>query len=132
MDNTNFYFNFSVSINVYDRNNDNAAKINWTETSGTIDILADKITEGFAYCNCFYHNGKNFTNTDKKDDNLKGANLVCLDLDAVKYTYTDFCALMEQTEIYPNIVYTTANNGKFKQNKGELYNNRYRVIYVVD
>ena len=58
--------------------------------------------------------------------------MVCLDLDAVKYTYTDFCALMEQTEIYPNIVYTTANNGKFKQNKGELYNNRYRVIYVVD
>lgn len=132
MDNTNFYFNFSVSTNVYDRNNDNAAKINWTETSGTIEILAKKITEGFAYCNCFLHKGKNFTNTDKKDDNLKGANLVCLDLDAVKYNYTDFCTLMGQTEITPNIVYTTANNGKYKPNKREQYNNRYRVIYVVD
>ena len=132
MDNTNFNFNFSVSTNVYDRNNDNAAKIIWTETSGTIELLADKITEGFAYCNCFLHKGKNFTNSDKKDDNLKGANLVCLDLDAVMYTYTDFCSLMEQTEIYPNIVYPTANNGKYKPNKREQYNNRYRVIYVVD
>ena len=38
---------------------------------------------------------------------------------------------MEQTEIMPNIVYTTANNGKYKK-PTETYNNRYRVIYVVD
>lgn len=130
--NSNFYFNFSVSIKPYDRNKDDAAFIKWQETNGTVTTLSQYITEGFAYCNCFYHNdGQTFGNGFKKADNVKSANLICLDLDAVRLTYHEFVAIMEQTEIMPNIVYTTANNGKYKK-PTETYNNRYRVIYVVD
>ena len=130
--NKDFYFNFSVSTRPYDRNNDNAAYIKWHETNGNITTLSQYITEGFAYCNCFYHeDGKTFGNGYKKDENVKTANLICLDMDAVKYPYNEFVATMEQTEIKPNIVYTTANNGKFKK-PTETYNYRYRVIYVVD
>lgn len=130
--NSNFYFNFSVSTKPYDRNKDNAAFIKWQETNGTITTLSDYISEGFAYCNCFYHkDGQTFGNGFKKADNVKSANLICLDLDAVRLTYHEFVAIMEQTEIMPNIVYTTANNSKYKK-QTETYNNRYRVIYVVD
>lgn len=131
--NKDFYFNFSVSVRTYDRNKDNAAFLQWREINGNITTLSDYITEGYAYCNTFYHEeGKTFGNTFKKDENVKSANLICLDLDAVKYPYDDFVTLMEQTEIMPNIVYTTQNNGYFKPNKDEEYNNRYRAIYVID
>ena len=131
MDNKNFNFSFSVSEREYNRNIDNAAFIKWIEISGNVNDLSNYIINGFAFCNCFYSDRANFTNSEKTDNNLKSANLLCLDLDAVRFTYSDFCALMEQTEISPNIVYTTANNGKFKNEK-EKYNNRYRVIYVLD
>ena len=130
--NSNFYCNFSVSTKPYDRNKDNAAFIKWQETNGTITTLSQYISEGYAFCNCFYHEEeKTFGNRFKKTDNVKSANLICIDLDAVKYPYIEFVAIMEQTEIMPNIVYTTANNGKCKK-PTETYNNRYRVIYVVD
>ena len=132
MDYKDFNFSFSISEKEYNRNLDNAAIINWTETRGNITYLANYIINGFAFCNCFKHKGANFTNKEKTDNNLLSANLVCIDLDAVKYTFNDFCALMEKTEINPNIVYTTANNGKFKDTKKEKYNNRYRVIFVID
>lgn len=131
--NKDFYFNFSVSTRTYDRNRDNAAFLNWREINGNITTLSQYISEGFAYCNCFYHKeGSTFGNTFKNDKNVKSANLICLDLDAVKYSYSDFVVLMEQTEIKPNIVYTTQNNGYFKPNKDEEFNNRYRAIYVID
>ena len=130
--NKDFYFNFSVSARPYDRNNDNAAYIKWYETNGNITTLSQYITEGYAYCNTFFHNGKTFTHTTKNADNVKTASLICIDLDAVKYPYSNFVSIMEQTEIKPNIVYTTRNNGYFKPNKDEEYNNRYRAIYVID
>ena len=130
--NKDFYFNFSVSTKPYDRNRDDAAYIKWHETNGTITTLSKYISEGFAYCNCFNHKeGTTFGNTLKKGKNVKSANLICLDLDAVRLTYHEFVTLMEQTEIMPNIVYTTQNNGHFKTDK-ETYNNRYRAIYVID
>ena len=131
--NKDFYFNFSVSTRPYDRNKDNAAFLKWYETNGDITTLSQYISEGFAYCNCFYHEeGTTFSNKLKNDENVKSANLICLDLDAVRLTYNEFVTLMEQTEIKPNIVYTTQNNGYFKPNKDEEYNNRYRAIYVID
>ena len=131
--NSNFYFNFSVSTKPYDRNKDDAAFIKWHETNGTITTLSDYISKGFAYCSTFFHKeGTTFSNKLKKDKNIKSANLICLDLDAVRLTYHEFVTLMEQTEIMPNIVYPTQNNGYFKPNKDEEYNNRYRAIYVID
>ena len=129
-----FYFNFSVSKSRYDRNLDAAKtnKLQWREVSGNIDNLATCIINNYAFCNCFNHENQIFTNHEKNDKNLKSANLICLDLDAVKLSYNDFAATMEQTEIKPNIIYTTANDGYFKPNKNETFCNRYRVIYVTE
>lgn len=131
MDNNKLYY--SVSVLPYDRNADvNATnKLQWVEKHGTISSLANDITNNYAFCPCFYHNGVTFTNAAKKDSNLKGVYFITLDLDAVKYSASEFFNLMNDTELAPSIVYTTANNGKIKKDS-EVYCNRYRVIYALD
>lgn len=125
-----FNFNFSVSVSEYNRNTDKANNLKYKEINGDIFLLGEYIKNGYAYTNCFYHDVELFSNREKSSNNVKSANIISIDLDAVKYTYEDFINLMEQTEINPNIVYTTANNGKRK--KDEKYTNRYRVIYITD
>lgn len=134
MYNTNdFKFNYSISVEEYNRNKDVVSKIQWKLINGTIQDLSDKISKGYAFCNCFNTDeSKTFTCSYKKDSNLSAAYLICFDFDAVRLSVTEFNAIMSQTEIVPNITYTTQNNGKFKPNKNETYNNRYRVIYVID
>lgn len=132
--NSNFTFNYSVSTTQWDRNKDekNTRKLKWREKRGAIKDLIDAIQNNHAFCPCFYHEGDTFSNKDKSDRNLKSTNLIALDFDAVRLTAREFYAQMECTEIPPSIVYTTANNGKYKSGKNEKYNNRYRVIYVLN
>ncbi len=132
--NSNYTFNYSVSTAEYDRNKNekDTFKLRWTEQQGTIKNLIDAIQNNQAFCPCFYHEGDTFSNKDKSDRNLKTTNFIALDFDAVRLTAREFYTLMECTEIPPSIVYTTANNGKFKSGKNESYNNRYRVVYVLD
>lgn len=132
--NSNFTLGYSISVNEYDRNQNekDTFKLKWKERKGTITTLINDIKNNRAFCPCFYHNGDTFTNRDKSDSNLKSTNFIIYDMDAVKLTARDFYAQMQATEIPPTIVYTTANNGKFKSGKNEIYNNRYRVIYILD
>ena len=132
--NSNLTFNYSVSTAEYDRNKNEKEtyKLKWKEREGTITTLINDIKNNRAFCACFYHNGDTFTNRDKSDNNLKSTHFIIFDMDAVKLTASDFYTIMQSTEIPPTIVYTTANNGKFKPNKNEEYNNRYRVIYLLD
>ena len=127
-------FSYSVSVAEYDRNKNekDTYKIKWTEKEGSITTLCNDIFNNLAFCPCFYHNGDTFTNRDKSDNNIKSTHFIIFDMDAVKLTASDFYTIMQSTEIPPTIVYTTANNGKFKPNKNEEYNNRYRVIYALD
>jgi len=131
---SNFKFGYSISVNEYDRNKNEKEtyKLRWKEREGTTETLINDIKNNRAFCACFYHNGDTFTNKDKSDNNLKSTHFIIFDMDAVKLTASDFYAVMITTEIPPSIVYTTANNGKFKPNKNEEYNNRYRVIYALD
>lgn len=125
---------YSVSVAEYDRNKNekDTYKIKWTEKEGSITTLCNDISNNLAFCPCFYHNGDTFTNRDKSDTNIKSTHFIIFDFDAVKLTAEDFYTIMQSTEIPPTIVYTTANNCKFKPNKNEEYNNRYRVIYALD
>ena len=124
-------FSFSVSVTEYDRNTDGANFLKWKEVTSDIQSLCNYIANGYAYCNCFYHEGSTFSNKEKTNSNVKGAQLISFDFDGVKLPFIDFCNLMAETEIMPNIIYTTANNGKFKKST-ETYNNRYRAVYVID
>ena len=132
--NSNLTFNYSVSTAEYDRNKNekDTFKLRWTEQQGTIKNLIDAIQNNHAFCPCFYHEGDTFSNKDKSDNNIKSTHFIIFDMDAVRLTASDFYAVMMTTEIPPTIVYTTANNGKFKSGKNESYNNRYRVVYVLD
>lgn len=126
-------FNYSVSSRKYNRNTDadKTQFIQWIEKEGNINDLRNDILNENALCACFHHSGNTFNNKLKSENNFKFTNLIIFDLDAVKYNVRAFKELMEQSEIMPNVIYTTCNNGKFKK-ESEEYNNRYRVIYIID
>ena len=129
------YISYSISTRAYDRNKDEKAtsRLTWREKQGTsIKDLEHDITRGFAYCPTFYHDGDTFSNGTKTQKNLKATYFITFDFDAVKLVASEFYGKMICTEIPPSLVYTTANNGKFKGGKNETYNNRYRVIYALD
>ena len=134
MKNTDFNFSYSKSTRPYNRNTDakKTYALTWMEKQGTITDLCTDIKNGFAFCPCFYHDGETFNMSGKKAENLKGTNLIVFDFDAVRLTAGEFYGSMMGTTLTPSIIYTTANDGKFKAGKVEKYNNRYRVIYVVD
>ena len=134
MDTQNFTLSYSVSTRKYDRNKDerSTAFLQWQEKQGTIKDLESDIKNGFAFCPTFNHDGATFTNREKTKSNLKATYLITFDFDAVRLTAGEFYGCMIGTEITPSMVYTTANDGNFKQGKNETYCNRYRVIYLID
>lgn len=134
MKNADFTFTYSKSTRPYDRNTDvkKTYALTWMEKQGTLTDLCTDIKNGFAFCPCFYHDGDTFSMSAKKADNLKGTNLIVFDFDAVRLTAGEFYGCMMGTTLTPSIIYTTANDGHYKAGKVEKYNNRYRVIYVLD
>lgn len=134
MDTQNLTFSYSVSTREYNRNKDERQTpfLQWQEKQGTIKDLESDIKNGFAFCPTFNHDGATFTNRAKTKTNLKATYLITFDFDAVRLTAGEFYGCMIGTAITPSMVYTTANNGNFKQGKNETYCNRYRVIYLID
>lgn len=134
MDTQNFTFSYSVSTRKYDRNKDerSTAFLQWQEKQGTIKDLVIDVKNGLAFCPTFNHDGATFTNKAKTKTNLKATYFITFDFDAVKLTAGQFYGSMIGTGLTPSMVYTTANNGNFKQGKNETYCNRYRVIYLID
>lgn len=132
MKNKDFIFSYSISTHTYDRNKDKANKLEWMELKTNVTALVNYIKEGYAYTNTFRTNDFIFNNSKKTDDNIKSCNLITFDFDAVKFSYNEFNDIMQQTEIPPTLIYTTANDGKYKDGKNETFCNRYRVIYITD
>ena len=124
---------YTVSTSAQDRHQkkEDIGKIVWQEKNGTVSTLVEDIKTGLAYCANFVHNGATF-NKGRTKKNFKNTYLITFDFDAVCTTARDFYFAMAGTEIPPTIVYTTANNGTFKDGKNESFSNRYRVIYVLD
>lgn len=129
-----YIFSYSISTRPYDRNKDEGREgsLEWREKQGTIKDLITDIKSSFAYCPTFNHDGDTFSMTAKADNNLKGSYLISFDFDAVRLAAGEFYGTMIGTELTPSIIYTTANDGHFKEGKDETYCNRYRVIYLLD
>ena len=106
--------------------------LKWREVKGTINDLCNYIQNNFAFCHTYHHLGKTFGNGLKTEKNFNQTNIICFDFDAVRLSANEFLEEMKKTAICPNIIYTTKNNGHFKEGKNELYCNRYRAIYVVN
>jgi len=124
---------YTVSTTAQDRNQDKekTKRIVWREKDGSVSTLIEDIKSGLAFCANFHHKGATF-NKGRSKKNFKNTYLITFDFDAVCTTARDFYFAMAGTEIPPTIVYTTANNGTFKDGKNETFSNRYRVIYVLD
>lgn len=131
---TNFIFNYSISTQPYDRNKDvnKTNSLMWIEINSNVDEFINDIKNESAFCPCFYHDSNTFSNKSKSEINFKSSSFITFDFDAVKHDINTFYNILKSTEICPNLIYTTANNGHFKEGKNEVYNNRYRTIYFVD
>ena len=132
MKNKDFSFSYSITTTRYDRNKDKANTLQWWKTNTNVTEFIHNVKNGYAFTNVFQTNDFIFSNSFKTDLNIKSCNLITFDFDAVRLTYNEFNDIMQLTEIPPTIIYTTANDGVFKPNKNETYNNRYRVIYIID
>lgn len=132
MKNKDFNFSYSITTTRYDRNNDKANTLQWWKTNTNVTEFIHNVKNGYAFSNVFQTNDFIFDNSSKTDNNIKSCNLITFDFDAVKYSYNEFFELMQQTEIPPTLIYTTQNDGKYKDGKKETYCNRYRVIYIID
>lgn len=129
-----YKFSYSVSTTVYDKNKDErqTAFLKWREKQGTVKDLVNDVKNGFAYCPTFNHKGATFVNAEKRDNNLKETYFITFDFDAVRLAAGEFYGCMIGTDLPPTLVYTTANDGIFKDGKNETYCNRYRAIYALD
>lgn len=123
---------YSISTEQYNRNkNGDNTPQRWREINGTIETLIGHIKSEYAFCHRFNHTNDVFkTYGTRTQANLKSADFIVFDLDAVKYTAGEFYGKTIGTDYTPSMVYTTCNDGKFKG--GEQFCNRYRVIYVLD
>lgn len=130
--NRNFNYSYSISTTPYNRNRDKASSLQWMETKSNVTEFVHNVKNGYAFTNVYKTNDFIFSNSKKTDNNIKSCNIITFDFDAVKYSYNEFYDLMKITEIPPTLIYTTQNDGKFKDGKKETYCNRYRVIYVID
>jgi hypothetical protein len=113
---------YTVSTKAQNRNQDNEEikRIVWREKDGSVSTLIEDIKSGLAYCANFYHKEATFVKGRTKK-NFKNTFLITFDFDAVCTTARDFYFSMMGTEIPPSIVYTTANNGTFKEGKDETF-----------
>ena len=131
---SNFRFAYSRSVHPYDRNKDEkkTSHLTFSEKQGSIDEFISDIKMGYAFTATFNYSGKTFPMSVKRESNFKATNTIVFDLDAVKYSIHEFWGKTVSTQYQPSIIYTTANDGHFKEGKDETYCNRYRVIYVTD
>ena len=97
-----------------------------------LEFLKTTIKQQHAFCHTYDHDGNTFSTTQKRIENFNHTNLMFFDFDCVQRPIDDFMGLMSQTEIYPNIAYTTISDGKRKDGQKSPYNNRYRFIYMLD
>ena len=136
--NSNLTFNYSVSTTQWDRNKDEKSTkfLKFSEKQGTINDLITDIKNHHSFCACFNHEGETFGFLSTKTQaNLKSTQFIVYDFDAVRLTAREFYSQMQATEIPPSLVYTSLNNGKYKfhkDGKKDEYDNRYRVIYLLN
>ena len=127
----NLIFSYSRSTERFTTKptDEQTANIVLQEKQGTIKDLITDIRSGYAFANTFKNTGGKFIMKKKTRPNFKQAHFLTFDFDDVRTPAGVFFGTMTCTEIPPTLVYTTSSNG---MDNGKEYNNRYRVIYLLD
>lgn len=116
---------FLVSISneiVENKDTDIWKRLTYSVREINLSTLCNLLNEHYAFCGVF-KSRINLTQTLKKG-NWEQTNLVVIDLDDRKKTFSEFCNIIFDSDIVPNVVYKTQNDG--------IKGNRYRAIYCFD
>jgi hypothetical protein len=119
--NKKFYVSISTNA-IEDKNKDIWGKLTYQKQLIRLSELRDYISNNYAFCGVF--TSETFSVKEKTENNWLQTNIICVDLDDRKLNYNDFMAIIQDTEICPNIAYRTANDG--------IKGNRYRLIYALE
>lgn len=119
--NGKFYVSIS-SERIADKNANIWGNITYQKQFIRLSDLRNYIADNYAFCGVF--NKDSFSISDKTESNWLQTNIICVDLDERKLAYNDFMALIQDSDVCPNLAYRTANDG--------IKGNRYRLIYALD
>lgn len=122
---SDYLFTTSISTQAYcsKPTADEYAEMKFREQTLSVDEFADKIRQGYSYCNIFNHTGVSFKTTQKSNDDFKCANMISFDCDDMSAPMDEYLTTLT---IQPSIAYTSPSNGL------EGFGYRYRLIYLLD
>ena len=98
------------------------AKIKFNEMTVSNDMLSSFITNGYCYCP-----------TDRKKDNVRESDYICIDVDDSTVEMNEYVSTLTDK---PTIYYTTPSNGNIEKSQ-EKYSDdkhiyRFRLLYALD
>ena len=122
--NCNFNGRMNISSTYYNEKpkGNEIAKIKFNEMTVSNDMLSSFITNGYCYCP-----------TDRKKDNVRESDYICIDVDDSTVPMNEYVSTLTDK---PTIYYTTPSNGcieKSQQKYGDdkhIY--RFRLLYALD
>lgn len=121
MDNTNFTFDVSLSLNgsTHKPTNEEIKGFRYRRTTVTYDEFKNYISEGYTTAHVFTENNYVFGNTTKTKDNFLYTNYISIDCDDEDIPMNEYIGNMP---CKPSFCYTTYSN----EEKGY----RFRLVYV--
>lgn len=98
------------------------SKIKFNEMSVSNDMLSSFISNGYCYCP-----------TERKMDNVKESDYICIDVDDSTVEMNDYVSTLTDK---PTIYYTTPSNGNIEKSQKKYGDNehiyRFRLLYALD
>lgn len=98
------------------------AKIKFNEMTVSNDMLSSFISNGYCYCP-----------TDRKKDNVRESDYICIDIDNSTVPMNEYVSTLTDK---PTIYYTTPSNGNIEKSQEKFGNDkhiyRFRLLYALD
>ena len=122
--NCNFNGRMNISSTYYNEKPkaNEIAKIKFNEMTVSNDMLSSFITNGYCYCP-----------TDRKKDNVRESDYICIDVDDSTVEMNDYVSTLTDK---PTIYYTTPSNGNIEKSQKKYGDDkhiyRFRLLYALD
>ena len=122
--NTNYNGRMNISSTYFNEkpNGNEIAKIKFNEMTVSNNMLSYFITNGYCYCP-----------TDRKKDNVRESDYICIDVDDSTVEMNDYVSTLTDK---PTIYYTTPSNGNIEKSQKKYGDNehiyRFRLLYALD
>ena len=119
---------FSISVSNEKVEKENKDTNIWNRLTYSVkeinsEKLLDLLSEHYAICGVF-NKTVGLTQSEKTKVNWVQSNVIPIDLDERRLDYGEFVKRIAKSDVCPNIIHPTANNG--------IKGNRYRALYIFD